>query len=251
MQGSAARCAAAASAAAPTCSLCGLFPVCRGFATSAGASSGPAGAAWPVRGYLGALLVVGGVGGTALALAPQQAEAEAPSAEPKEPDLYDRQAASSVGPAAATVHSRAVQNMLQRQPGSPGCLPCEPRPPYSPTTCRWASIKSWLSGWRRAGPATDIPLPTDKLKCHLPTGGARASSAPLWPAGMALALPPCRAPLPACWRCARDAGPQAAAGTYCRRACWTVVSLRGGLGASAPRCRGEVFLLPLPRSAPA
>lgn len=69
--------------------------------------------------------MVGGVGGTALALAPQQAEAEAPSAEPKEPDLYDR----------------------------------------------WASIKSWLSGWRRAGPATDIPLPTDKLKCHLPTGG--------------------------------------------------------------------------------
>ncbi|KAL4437301.1 hypothetical protein ABPG75_004440 [Micractinium tetrahymenae] len=104
---------------------------CRGLASSAGASAGPTDAAGPARRYLGALLAAGGVGGAALALAPQQADAQAPSAdqapsaEPKEPDLYDR----------------------------------------------WASIKSWLGSWRKAGPTADIPLPADKLKCHLPAGG--------------------------------------------------------------------------------
>ena len=37
--------------------------------------------------------------------------------------------------------------------------------------CRWASVKDFLGSWRRAGPS-EVPLPADKLKCHLPSGGA-------------------------------------------------------------------------------
>ncbi len=79
--------------------------------------------------------------------------------------------------------------------GKSRCLPSSPA--ASPGGCRWASIKSWLSGWRKAGPAADIPLPTDKLKCHLPAGGAWPAASPCRAAVCPEALlPPCCLELP-------------------------------------------------------
>lgn len=112
------------------------FIACREFSTSRG-SAAPQHAACGRR-YMGAAaaLLAGSVGGVALCLAaeplqpvPQQqplvaASTAEPTAEPKEPDLWDR----------------------------------------------WASIKAYLNGWRRW--SVDVPLPADKLKCHLPPGGA-------------------------------------------------------------------------------
>lgn len=36
---------------------------------------------------------------------------------------------------------------------------------------RWGQVKRFLWSWRRRAP-TDVPLPTDKLACHVPPGGA-------------------------------------------------------------------------------
>ncbi|KAI3424828.1 hypothetical protein D9Q98_008214 [Chlorella vulgaris] len=45
---------------------------------------------------------------------------------------------------------------------------CEPKEPD--LWDRWETVKGFLGSWRRAKPA-DVPLPVDKLKCHLPPGG--------------------------------------------------------------------------------
>ncbi|KAI7842112.1 hypothetical protein COHA_004306 [Chlorella ohadii] len=36
---------------------------------------------------------------------------------------------------------------------------------------RWASVKAFLGSWRRGPPPSEVPLPVDKLKCHLQPGG--------------------------------------------------------------------------------
>lgn len=37
--------------------------------------------------------------------------------------------------------------------------------------CRWASIKAFLGSWRKGSPPSEVPLPVDKLKCHMQPGG--------------------------------------------------------------------------------
>lgn len=39
---------------------------------------------------------------------------------------------------------------------------------------RWASVKAFLGSWRRGPPPSEVPLPVDKLKCHLQPGGEGA-----------------------------------------------------------------------------
>lgn len=37
---------------------------------------------------------------------------------------------------------------------------------------RWDQVKNFLTGWRKVrGVTTDVPLPTDKLACHMPSKG--------------------------------------------------------------------------------
>lgn len=39
---------------------------------------------------------------------------------------------------------------------------------------RWAGIKAFLGGWRKGPAPAEVPLPVDKLKCHLQPGGQEA-----------------------------------------------------------------------------
>ncbi len=43
-----------------------------------------------------------------------------------------------------------------------------------PRRRRWASVKAFLGSWRRGPPPSEVPLPVDKLKCHLQPGGEGA-----------------------------------------------------------------------------
>lgn len=98
------------------------------------------------------------------------------AAEPKEPDLWDRCALNR-----SILHAPDACRSQRSQQGAARCV-CLVRPqPPPPTPCacvppaplyhRWEGIKGFLGSWRRAAP-TEVPLPVDKLKCHLPSGGA-------------------------------------------------------------------------------
>lgn len=76
--------------------------------------------------------------------------------------------AAAAGGGAALFPAQQAQAQVQVQATPPPGV-SEPKEPD--LWDRWAGIKGFLGSWRKGKP-TDMPLPTDKLKCHLAPGGA-------------------------------------------------------------------------------
>lgn len=78
-----------------------------------------------------------------------------------------------LGAGAAGCVGITVSSNLERASGPTPFLPgIATAPKEQDLWSRWAQIKGFLGSWRRRGPESSAaPLPTDKLRCHLPAGG--------------------------------------------------------------------------------
>lgn len=135
---------------APHCPVLTPLTPCREFSRLPGGAQPAAG-----RGRLlgaAAALLAGSVGGVALCLSP-------------DPPHQQQHAAQQAGQ-----QQQAAAEAARAGPARAGAAPAEPKEPD--LWDRWEGIKAFLGGWRK-GAAAEVPLPMDKLTCHLPPGGAR------------------------------------------------------------------------------
>lgn len=77
-------------------------------------------------------------------------------------------ATSAGGGIALCLERQEPERGTPRLSYQPAAAAAEPKEPD--LWDRWEGIKGFLGSWRKGKP-TDVPLPADKLKCHLPPGG--------------------------------------------------------------------------------